>query len=136
MFRKAQLFTITALLIFLTSGVAEAKFMNRFKDGFYFEKYKTADEVKSALLELHPMGSSVDELIETLAGAGAVEYNPYSYYDTQGDDVKKYKKPLNINYFRYEHRTFSSIFPNSWSIHVRYTENKIESIKVQLYQGE
>jgi len=33
---------------------------NKFKKGFYFEKYKTAEEAESALLELHPIGSDIE----------------------------------------------------------------------------
>jgi hypothetical protein len=50
---------------------AQAKFINKFKRGFYFEKYKTADDAKAALLQLHPIGSDVDALVKTLEKAGA-----------------------------------------------------------------
>lgn len=43
---------------------------NKFKNGFYFEKYKTAEEAKAVLLELHPIGSDVGELVRTLEKAG------------------------------------------------------------------
>ena len=67
-------FLITALILaplLLTANNANANMFNKFKKGFYFEKYKTADEANVALLKLHPIGSNVDELVKTLEKAGA-----------------------------------------------------------------
>ena len=56
----------------LTTNCANANMFNKFRKGFYFEKYSTAEELKTALLELHPIGSDVGELVRTLEGAGEV----------------------------------------------------------------
>jgi hypothetical protein len=61
--------TVFFSLCFLTTN-SNADMFNKFKKGFYFEKYKTADEMKETLLELHPIGSSIDGLIKTLEKAG------------------------------------------------------------------
>lgn len=42
------------------------------KEGeFRFEDYKKADDAKEALLTMHPVGSSVDDVVKTLKGVGA-----------------------------------------------------------------
>ena len=61
---------VSVVSIALISTAANANMFNRFKKGFYFEKYKTADEAKDALLDMHPIGSDVSELIKTLERAG------------------------------------------------------------------
>jgi hypothetical protein len=62
---------------------------NRFKQGFYFEKYSTAKEANNALLQLHPIGSDVNALVKTLekAGGKVKEESLESYYE-----YKKFKK--------------------------------------------
>ena len=63
---------ILSLLLFLgTVTTSNANMLNKFKKGFYFEKYKTPEEAKSVLLELHPIGSDVNPLIKTLERARA-----------------------------------------------------------------
>ena len=49
---------------------ANANMLNKFKKGFYFEKYENAEEAQKALLELHPIGSDVEDLVSTLDAAG------------------------------------------------------------------
>lgn len=61
---------IAILTILLLASNANAGIFNRFKKGFYFEKYKTSNDVKEALLKLHPPGSNVEELIKTIKKAG------------------------------------------------------------------
>ena len=73
MFRKILTTLFFLFPLMLITQNAQAKFMNKFKDGFYFEKYKTEKEVKNALLELHPIGSYSKDLITTLQGAGAID---------------------------------------------------------------
>jgi hypothetical protein len=80
--------TITLTLAIISTSNANANMFNRFKKGFYFEKYSTAEEAKAALLELHPIGSDVGDLIKTLERAGAnvseedlKEYHNYKEYD-------------------------------------------------------
>jgi len=68
---------------------AEANMLNKFKKGFYFEKYKTAEEAKAALLELHPIGSDVDGLVRTLEGADAKFINSINRKDLLSDPVKE-----------------------------------------------
>lgn len=84
-FKQATLLTtLLVSLIFLTSvNQAQANIFNRFREGFYFEKYKTAEEAKVELLKLHPIGSDVQPLIETLERAGA---------SVEMRDLKNYEK--------------------------------------------
>ena len=49
---------------------ANANMFNKFKKGFFFEKYSSANEAQKALLELHPIGSDAGELVKTLERAG------------------------------------------------------------------
>ena len=73
-FKRSNLTTalLTIFLLAISTNQAQANMFNRFREGFYFEKYKTAEEAKAALLEMHPIGSSVESLIKTLEGAGCV----------------------------------------------------------------
>jgi len=65
---------IAIFTLFITIKNSDANMFNKFKKGFYFEKYKTAEEAKAALLELHPIGSDVEGLIKTLERAGGNVY--------------------------------------------------------------
>jgi hypothetical protein len=58
---------IFTLFIIIEDG--DANMFNEFKKGFYFEKYKTAEEAKTVLLKLHPIGSDVEGLVKTLERA-------------------------------------------------------------------
>jgi hypothetical protein len=58
---------IGAIILFFNRGYIMAHMTSEFR----FEKYKTAEDAKVVLLKLHPVGSSVDELVETLDKAGA-----------------------------------------------------------------
>ncbi len=60
---------------------------------FRFEKYKTAKAAESALLELHPLESSVDELVNTLKKAGS-KCGPEKYPPHK----EKYKKTVVCGY--------------------------------------
>lgn len=66
---SAKILIIISILLAATTN-SNANMFNKFKKGFYFEKYKTAEEAKVALLELHPIGSGVGELIKTLEQVG------------------------------------------------------------------
>lgn len=74
---------LSAPILLTSTNQAQANMFNKFKKGFYFEKYKTAEEATNALLELHPIGSDVEGLIKTLEGAGAM---------IKEEDLKNYKK--------------------------------------------
>jgi hypothetical protein len=63
---------------------ADAIMFNKFKRGFYFEKYDDGNEAKNALLKIHPVGSDIEDLFETLRKAGA-NCNIYS-----ADKIKEY----------------------------------------------
>jgi hypothetical protein len=60
-----------AIVIINTVIHANQNFMNRFKEGFYYEQYSNGKDAQAALLELHPIGSDVKELRKTLENAGA-----------------------------------------------------------------
>ena len=64
---------LVALAIVVVNTVINANqnFSNRFKEGFYFEKYSDAEEARAALLKLHPIGTDIAALRSTLEKAGA-----------------------------------------------------------------
>lgn len=116
---------------------ANANMFNKFRDGFYFEKYDTAEEAKAALLELHPIGSDVGELVGTLEGAGAIEDTPKSKKDNGGWDhiiIDKRKVLVgNFLFFHYSHRKFF-IFPTTWTVIIEFDQinfTKITAISVR-----
>jgi len=45
--------------------------INRFRRGFYFEKYNRS-KTEKILLELHPIGSNINDLVGTLEKAGMI----------------------------------------------------------------
>jgi len=101
-------FTLTSILVIISNSNANANIFNKFKKGFYFEKYSTAEEAKAALLELHPIGSDVEGLVKTLERAGAEvseenlnQYRKKKYYDEwwkQGIE-KMYSYKYKAGYF-------------------------------------
>ena len=60
------------LMLLLATTNANANMFNKFRKGFYFEKYSNAEEAKAELLKLHPVGSDAGEVLNTLKGAGCV----------------------------------------------------------------
>ena len=83
-------FMLVVLAIVIVSSVINANqnFINRFKEGFYFEKYSDAKEARAALLKLHPIGSDKAALRRTLENAGAyyiqgVNEVTYRYFDNK-----------------------------------------------------
>ena len=134
--------SITALIM-ITNNNAGANVLNKLRKGFYFEKYKTVEEAKAALLELHPIGSDVDALIKTLERVGAKEDTPKDKKENGGwdyVDVNGEKKKLmlgNFLSFYYEHGGIpGSLFPRGWTVFIEYKENKILDIYTNYYQGE
>ena len=110
---------------------AEAKIFNRFKKGFYFEKYKTAAEAEEKLLKLHPIESPVDDLVITLEKSGAIAYKPTISKRYQNNPELK-----NMMWFKYKHRTFNSLFPREWSISIEKGElKKLKRLSLTFYQG-
>ena len=105
---------------------ANANMLNKFKDGFYFEKYSTAEEAKEALLELHPIGSDVGELVKTLEGAGGKCGTI--------DKIKYNTKPENLNYSeltkiincKYQH-----FYAMNWEIGIMCVNNLIDDIGIR-----
>lgn len=63
---------LIALLFLLSFSVFNPNFFKRFKKGFYFEKYSTAQEAEKALLKLHPIGSDIRGFMNTVEKAGAI----------------------------------------------------------------
>jgi len=137
-FEKSRLAksTLTIVLILLGVFIMNGALINKFKSGFYFEKYKTSEEAKAALLKLHPIGSSVDELVKTLEKAGMKINNEFYFYYLNDKKVRV-DVGKNTLYSDYSHRTIKSIFSKTWSLWIKYTDDrKIESMKIQIYQGE
>ena len=93
---------IAIFTLFITIENSDANMFNKFKTGFYFEKYKTAEEAKTALLKLHPIGSDVGELVRTLERAKSV-YSPITN--------PKFKDQYN-NMIFYKYASF----PYEWNI--------------------
>ena len=66
---------LTSIILILVMMIgAEAMSLFGKKEGFRFEDYKNAEEAQAALLELHPVGSDVFALKQTIEGAGASCY--------------------------------------------------------------
>ena len=67
-------YIILSIIIIIAGAIIlpNINLLYKIQPGFHFEKYKTAKEAKEALLELHPIGSDVGELVKTLEGAGAM----------------------------------------------------------------
>ena len=102
---------IFGLGIILNRGCIMAHLTSEFR----FEKYKTAEEAKAALLKLHPVGSSVDELALTLQKAGMTVMKNYQFKSVNPQrDMLDQKYNYKNLYARYEWKT--SFLP--WSISV------------------
>ncbi|MES2677734.1 MAG: hypothetical protein V4612_05420 [Pseudomonadota bacterium] len=94
--RGLVFFVSLCILITTTTNQANANMFNRFKKGFYFEKYGDSEDarvsgdgggVRKALLKLHPIGSDVRELVKTLEKAGAKCYDTNYILDNTGSRV-------------------------------------------------
>lgn len=110
--------------------------LNNLKKGFYFEKYDTRNEAKKALLQMHPVGSSVEALIKDLEQAGAVNGG------MGPDDKNVYFKEVNrsisyknLVYLTYRHSTLDHFFPRIWKVFIEREEDKILNIFISFYQG-
>jgi hypothetical protein len=116
--------------VFLNYNNANANMLNKFKDGFYFEKYSTADEAKEALLELHPIGSDVGDLVKTLEGANGKFINSINRKDLLSNPVREKEyfsedvsKTASVKY-RYEYDTgIWLINPITWFVSIYCDSN-------------
>ena len=132
---KSLILSLFVLFLSLTTTAnnANANMFNKFKNGFYFEKYKTAEEAKAALLELHPIGSDVEGVVRTLTGAGAVNRTIESKFLFL--DKRKIENGYLVWYW-YSHNKLLSIFPRKWDVFIEKTDSKIINIFVSYQQGE
>jgi hypothetical protein len=123
---------VTILLILLGVFIMNGGAINKFKPGFYFEKYKTIEEVKKELLKLYPIGSDVEDLVKTLELSGAEQYQPYI--------TEKYRSNPNLKYmfwYKYKYYNLNSMFSKSWTISIKKDkDSKLEVISVGFYEGE
>jgi len=83
---------------------------------FRFEDYGTAKKAQEVLLKLHPVGSSVTELIKDLEIAGA-ECGPIT--NPEYKDKPEYKNFIYCIYYEKE-----IVFSTKWMVSVRYDENE------------
>lgn len=103
---KQKNILITALLsiLILITPItqANANMFNKFKKGFYFEKYNTfhlfpktihkkidIEEARNALLEVHPIGSDARSLFQTLDKAGAKVKFSINRSDMLSDPIRE-----------------------------------------------
>ena len=123
-------FTLTLTLVIISTSNANANMFNKFKKGFYFEKYSTADEAKAALLELHPIGSDVGELVKTLERAGA----EVKKYKTSKAELLSYPdSKVEYYFFKYFQKTFP-VFGYNWGGSVDFNKKiKIEKFYISKY---
>ena len=113
-------YLVWGLIIVLASGLflCRKTLVSKLSPGFRFEKYKTAEDAKRALLQLHPVGSDVDDLIETLKKIGVdckVDHTQYGTFTT-GEYVQ-----------------YKALFGYDWGVRVKHSEadeKKIEFIVV------
>ena len=108
-------FMLVVLAIVIVNSVISANqnFSNRFKEGFYFEKYSNAKQARAALLKLHPIGSDKAAFHRTLVNAGA--------YDIQG---------INRVTYRYIENK-GSIFDELWVASIEVDAAVIKNISVR-----
>lgn len=99
---------------------------NKFKKGFYFEKYKTAEEAKAALLELHPIGSDVEGLVRTLD----IAMNRKQIFDKSVDNLRD-RMSKKGSYFYFDYKQFSIPFVgvHRWIVDVSVEGENYEIIK-------
>ena len=126
-------FTLTLTLVIISTSNANANMFNKFKKGFYFEKYSTAEEAKAALLELHPIGSDVGDLIKTLERAGAEVSEMKAY------ELKNIKRDFNevwIKSYSYSNKSFFN--PLRFGGGIVYNKSSIKLVDLGLsieYKG-
>lgn len=100
-------------LILSINNNAEANMFNKFKKGFYFEKYKTAEEAQKVLLELHPIGSDVGELVRTLD----IAMNRKQVFDKSVDNLQdRMSKKGSYFYFDYKQFTVPFLGISRWIV--------------------
>ena len=121
---------LTSFLV--TNKNSEANMFNKFKKGFYFEKYKTAEEAKAVLLELHPIGSNVDGLVKRLEGANGKFIDSINRKDLSSNPVREKEyfsenisKKASIKY-RYEYETGVWLLnPITWFVGIYCDDNNV-----------
>jgi hypothetical protein len=103
---------------------------------------KYQDDAMTALLKLHPIGSDLSSLIETLKEAGAKDNTPNSKEENGGwDSVKINEKEVIIGNFSSLFYKVESISPfpldsiKNWTVFVEHKNNKIIVISVSYYRG-
>jgi hypothetical protein len=126
-------FTLILTLAIISTSNANANIFNKFKKGFYFEKYSTAEEAKAALLELHPIGSDVGDLIKTLERAGA-EVSEMKEYELK--NIKRDFNEVWIKSYSYSNESF--INPLRFGGGIVYNKSSIKLVDLGLiieYKG-
>ena len=106
---------LVALAIVVVNSVINANqnFSNRFKEGFYFEKYGDAEEARAALLELHSIGTDIAALRSTLEKSGA-----HSLFKDK-------------MYYEYHQNTDSFLYQYRWRVRIEIDDTVIKSIYVR-----
>ena len=112
---------------------ANANMLNKFKKGFYFEKYENAEEAQKALLELHPIGSDVEELVKTLDIATSKE----KIFDKSVDDLRdRISKKGSYFYFDYTEYVMPFVGVSRWIVVVDVDTTNYKIItKIQIGSG-
>lgn len=129
---------IIILLIALPIG---AMGMSIFKkdDGFRFEDYESAEEVKVELLKMHPVGDSVEGLIADLERAGSdvncyVAGAVYKYSDKEKKMVIEKKYPSDYDFICSYTKMYSLLKATNlnWNVMIKIDKNSknIKSIDV------
>jgi hypothetical protein len=129
--------SIFCILFFQLQNNAQANMFNKFKKGFYFEKYDTAKEAQNELLRLYPIGNDVNGLIELIKDSGAIlakEITPKSYLDPKKFESWWKKDMLKIYETKYDDNGY---FFTSFIDKIRWTcviqvdkDEKILDLKV------
>lgn len=109
----------------LNSAFAMGERRGEEKMTFRFEDYDTLEEMQAALYRLHPVGSDIKALHETLEKAGAT-YRP---------EVRKEPKYQRVRLYRYRKGIFGWGGYGITAIH-NFDDGKIEVIEVyKVYEG-
>jgi len=89
LFKSFDKLLVTMCCLFLLTSQAHANILNKFRSGFYFEKYSTTEEAKEELLKLCPIGSDADKLMSILEKIGAKKIEFIERKDVENESSKR-----------------------------------------------
>lgn len=106
-FKKFILVALLSITTFFEANAMSGNKIGKFK----FQDYKSAESASEAILEIHPIGSNADLLIETLRKSGAEETKTIFRDKIKQDDRWKgyFNKKVRISQTEYKSTKVSSL---------------------------